>query len=233
MCSGQEARTGEDGSRTALACHGVLTMSTIDLIMSTATTSQLNDVLFGQTRGRILALLYGTPDQQYYIRQIARHVGTSPGNVQRELETLREIGLIERSTIGNVVLFQANPKHPVFREIRALIAKTAGSFHVLRTALEPLAPRISFAFVYGSVARGEEDASSDVDLMVVGKVTLDELLAHLTPVEEILGRSINPTVYSLREFKSKLQADNHFLRSIVRGKNVFLIGAENDLRKVG
>jgi predicted nucleotidyltransferase len=201
--------------------------------MSTAAKRRLNDVLFGQTRGRILALLYGTPDQPYWMRQIARHVGTSAGNVQRELETLTAIGLIERSTVGNVTLFQANSNHPVFREIRALITKTAGSFHALRIALEPLAPRISFALVYGSVARGEEDASSDIDLMVVGRVTFDQLLTQLKPVEEILGRSINPTVYSLREFKLKLRAGNHFLRSIIHGKNVFLIGDEDEFRKNG
>jgi predicted nucleotidyltransferase len=194
----------------------------------TQRTKQLNDVLFGQTRGRVLALLYGKPDQPYYMRQIARHADTSVGNVQRELETLTEIGLIERSTVGNMVFFQANRKHPVFLEMRALVAKTIGSFHALRTALEPLASRVSFAFVYGSVARGEEDASSDIDLMVVGKVTIDEVLTRLKPVEQILSRSINPTVYSLREFKSKLQARNHFLSSVMSGKYVFLTGDENE-----
>jgi predicted nucleotidyltransferase len=189
---------------------------------------QLNGVLFGRTRGGVLALLYGKPDQPYYMRQIARHIGVSVGNVQRELETLTEIGLIERSSAGNMTFFQANTKHPVFAEMRALVAKTTGSFHLLRTALEPLSAKITFAFVYGSVARGEEGASSDIDLMVVGKVTMDDVLACLKPVEEILGRSINPTVYSLREFKAKLQARNHFLSSVMSGKHVFLVGDEDE-----
>lgn len=97
----------------------------------------------------------------------------------------------------------------------------------------PLTDRISIAFVYGSIARGEENSESDVDLMIIGNVTLDEILAHITPVERDLGRSINPTVYSLQEFKSKLRDGNHFLKSVVRSKNVFLIGDEDELRKVG
>jgi uncharacterized protein len=193
---------------------------------------QLNDVLFGQTRGSVLALLYGKPDRPYYMRQIARHADTSVGNVQRELETLTEIGLIERSTVGNMVFFQANRRHPVFLEMRALVAKTTGAFNTLRAALEPLASRITFAFVYGSVARGEEDASSDIDVMVVGKVTIDEVLTRLKPAEETLSRSINPTVYSLREFKSKLQARNHFLSSVMSGKFEFLTGDEDELDSV-
>jgi uncharacterized protein len=193
---------------------------------------QLNGVLFGRTRGHILALLYGKPDQSYYMREIARHAGTSVGNVQRELETLTEIGLIDRSTVGNMVFFQANRKHPVFLEMRALVAKTTGSFQTLRVALEPLASRITFAFVYGSVARGEEDASSDIDLMVVGKVSIDEVLTRLKPVEEILSRSIYPTIYSLREFKSKLRVGNHFLSSVLNGKRVFLAGDEDEFNDV-
>jgi hypothetical protein len=218
------------------ACHdwrGDLILSTIDLNMSTAATSQLNDVLFGQIRGRILALLFGNPDQRFFGRQLARMVETSVGNVQRELETLSELDLIQRSTTGHQVYFWANKDHPVFPEIRSLIAKTAGIFQQLRVALGPLAPRLNFALVYGSVARGEEDATSDVDLMVVGKVPMDEVLEAVTPVEKTIGRSINPTVYSPREFKAKLEGGNHFLQSVMKGKNVFLIGAENDLSKVG
>jgi uncharacterized protein len=192
----------------------------------------LGDLLFGQTRGRILALLYGTPDQSFFVRQIARRTSTSVGAVQRELETLTDFGLIDRSNLGSQVFYQANRSNPVYAELHSLVAKTSGIFHLLRSSLAPLVPQISFAFVYGSLARGEETAASDVDLMVVGDVTLDELLPRLAPVEQDLARPINPTVYSLKEFKSKLRAKNHFLSSVARGKNVFLIGDEDELRKV-
>ena len=193
----------------------------------------LGDLLFGQTRGRILALLYGMPDQAFFTRQIARQVGTSVGTVQRELETLSQIGLIERSATGMQVFYQANRDHPAYAELRSLIAKTAGTFHLLRSALAPLVKKIAFAFVYGSMARGDENGASDVDLMVIGDVSLDEMLMQLATAERDLGRSINPTVFSLKEFKSKLKAGNHFLKSVMRGEKVLLIGDENELGKMG
>jgi predicted nucleotidyltransferase len=195
--------------------------------------SALGNLLFGQTRGGVLALLYGHSGQTFYMRQISREIGASVGAVQRELETLSNIGLIERSDSGHQVYFHANRAHPVFTELKALVAKTVGVFHQLSSALTPLAQRISLAFVYGSMARQDEKASSDVDLMVVGDVTLDEVLAQLAPVERAIGRSINPALYSVNEFKAKLQSGNHFLRSVLRSETVPLIGEINELGKVG
>ena len=210
----------------------VLKKSTIVLEMRTEST-QLGDLLFGQTRGRILRLLFSHPDQTFFVRQIARETGISVGSIQRELETLSQVGLIERSKSGHQVYYQANRSHPVFSEIHSLVAKTVGVFQLLASALAPLAKRIMQAFVYGSIARGEESAQSDIDLMVVGEVTLDEILAQLAAVEPLIGRTINPTIYSSKEFKTKLQSGNHFLRSVMQSEKVFLIGAEDDSRKVG
>lgn len=194
--------------------------------------STTGDILFGQTRSRVLALLFGAPEQTFFVRQIARSIETSVGSVQRELETLAAVGLVHRTTIGRQVFYRANRKHPAFAELRSLLAKTAGIFEVLRSALTPLEERISSAIVYGSVARAEDTAESDIDLMVIGDVTLDDLLTQLEGAERILGRPINPTVYSAKEFRTKLQRGNHFLKSVVRGKNVFLIGDEDELAKV-
>jgi predicted nucleotidyltransferase len=200
--------------------------------MSTQFAS-LRDLVFGQTRGKLLALLFGTPDESIYVRQIARQIETSPGSVQRELALLTDAGLILRSVLGSQVFYRANREHPAFTEIRALLAKTAGIFQVLKTALEPLAARIEFAFVYGSVARGEEKASSDIDLMVVGAVSLDEILDAVGPLEKSLRRPVNPTIYSLQELKERIRAGNHFLRSLATNKKVFLIGDENGFREAG
>jgi uncharacterized protein len=193
----------------------------------------LGNLLFGQTRGRILALLYGIPDHSYFVRQISRQIGTSVGSVQRELEALTAVGLIGRSTIGRQVFYQANRNHPAYGEVKSLVAKTNGIFYLLSSALAPLAERISFAFVYGSIARGDDNTGSDVDLMIVGDVTLDEILQQLTTLERDLGRPVNPTVYSSQEFSAKLQEGNHFLNSVLRGKKVLLIGEENELDEVG
>ena len=209
----------------------VLILSTIVLGMSTH--NGLADLLFGRTRGAILALLYGRADQSFYTRQIAREVDGSIGAVQRELENLSKVGLIVRKALGSQVFYQANRDAPVFREMHALVNKTIGIFSVLRSALHPLAKRVLVAFVYGSVAREQETAQSDVDLMVVGKATLDEILSRLYAVEKSIGRPINPTVYSVEEFKSKLASGNHFLTAVLRGQKIFLLGDEDELRKVG
>jgi uncharacterized protein len=198
-----------------------------------STHKGLADLLFGRTRGAIFALLYGKADQSFYTRQIAREVDGSVGAVQRELENLSKVGLIVRSSVGSQVFYQANRDAPIFREMHALVNKTIGVISVLRSALHPIAKRILVAFVYGSVAREEETAQSDVDLMLVGKATLDEVLSRLSTVEKSIGRPINPTVYSLLEFKSKLASGNHFLNVVLKGQKVFLLGDEDELRKVG
>jgi len=198
-----------------------------------STTTGLSDLLFGRTRGAILALLYGRADQSFYTRQIAREVDASVGAVQRELENLSKVELIVRKSVGSQVFYQANRDTPIFPEMRALVNKTAGVFSVLRSALHPLSKQIVAAFVYGSLAREEESAQSDIDLMVVGNASLDQVLSRLSKVEKGIGRPINPTVYSVAEFKSKLATGNHFLTAVLEGQKVLLLGDEDELRKVG
>jgi len=190
-----------------------------------------SNVLFGQIRGKVLALLFGWPDNAFYVRQIARHVHASVGAVQRELEKLAAADLLVRTSIGNQVFYQVNRQNPVFPEMRALVNKTVGLFNVLSSSLEPLSQRIVAAFVYGSMARQEERAGSDIDLMIIGNVGLDDVLARTSPAETTLGRAINPTVYSMNEFKKKLAAGNHFLSRVADGDKVLLIGNEDDLGK--
>ena len=180
-----------------------------------------------------MALLYGRADQSFYTRQIAREVDASVGAVQRELENLSKVGLIVRKSVGSQVFYQANRNAPIFREMQALVNKTVGIFSILQAALRSLSKRIVVAFVYGSVAREEETTQSDIDLMVVGKATLDEVLSRLSPVEKSIGRPINPTVYSVAEFKSKIASGNHFLNAVVKGQKLFLVGDDDELGKVG
>ena len=195
-------------------------------------STALSAVLFGQIRGAVLALLYGHADKSFYVRQIARHVNASVGAVQRELEKLAQVDLIVRTAVGNQVFYQVNQLSPVFAEMRTLVSKTVGIFNVLCSALEQLADRVTIAFVYGSVARQEEKSESDVDLMIIGCVELDDVLARLSDVETTLGRAVNPTPYSEDEFKKKLGEGNHFLNAVVKGDKVFLIGNEDELRKM-
>ena len=194
--------------------------------------SALGELLLGRTRSRLLATLYDKPDTHFFVRQLARHIHGSAGTVQRELTTLTSVGLIRRNNHENQVLYQANPDHPIFAELHSLLAKTNGVYSMLGEELMSLSRDIEFAFVYGSFARGEEKAASDIDLMVIGEVTLDDLLARLSPIEKSLSRPINPTVYSRQELRSKIQADNHFLRAIQNAPLVFLIGDEHEFREI-
>ena len=199
--------------------------------MSTATS--LADLMFGRTRGAILALLYGRADQTFYTRQIAREVAASVGAVQRELENLTKVGLVIRTALGSQVFYQANRDAPIFSEMHSLVNKTVGIFTMLRSALRPLSTQVAVAFVYGSVARQAETAQSDIDLMVVGKASIDDVISHLASVEKNTGRPINPTVYSVSEFKAKVADGNHFLRAVLKDPKVFLLGDEDELGKVG
>jgi len=194
--------------------------------------SPLSDVLFGQIRSGVLALLYGWADKAFYVRQIARRVNASAGSVRRELEKLAAVDLIVRTSVGNLVFYQANQRHPTFPEMRALVNKTVGMFNTLHSALEPLSNRARVAFVYGSIARQEERAESDIDLMIIGDIELDDVLVRLQKAETALGRAVNPTVYSIHEFERKLEEGNHFLNAVLDGKKVFLIGNEDELREV-
>jgi uncharacterized protein len=195
--------------------------------------SGLSQLLFGSTRSGVLGLLYGRADQSFYLRQISRHVQASTGALQRELKQLADAGLIVRKPLGNQVFYQANRESPVFGEMRALVTKTVGVSDVLYHALSPLAKKIAVAFVYGSVARQEEKAESDVDLMILGTASLDEVVTRLSRAEKVLGRSVNPTLYPPPEFKSKLASGNYFLRSVLKGEKLFVLGNDDELRKMG
>ena len=188
--------------------------------------------LFGRTRSALLALLFGHPDEPFYLRQLARTLNAGNGAVQRELRHLTELDLIVRSHRGNQVVFQANRRSPIFREIKSLVAKTVGVRDILRSALAPLASEIPIAFVYGSVARQSERANSDVDLMVLGNPSFTQVVSAIGPAQKALGREINPTVFPVSEFQSKLAAKNHFLHSVMADKKLFVLGSEDDLAKL-
>jgi predicted nucleotidyltransferase len=117
--------------------------------------------------------------------------------------------------------------------LKCILTKTVGIGDVVRQALQPVTDRVRTAFIYGSVAEGAETASSDIDLMVIGDVGFGEVVACLSPVETTLGREINPTAYPPSEYAMKLKAKNHFLTSVLRGKKIFVIGDEHELRRLG
>lgn len=212
----------------------VTNLSTIVPRMGTeASRSSLSAALFGQTRRAVLALLYGHPDEAYYLRQIVRATGLGLGAVQRELRRLSAAGILRRSVRGRQVYYQANRECSLFSELKSLVFKTVGVGGVLRSALLPLAAKIDVAFIYGSLARGDEGAGSDVDLLIVGEASFDDVVSAVSSAQETLAREVNPTVYAPSEFRAKLAAGHHFLTSVMREKKTFLIGDERELARLG
>lgn len=201
--------------------------------MTTITVNDhLTETLLGKTRRSILSLLYGHADETFYLRQLVRVTGGGTGAVQRELKALAGAGIIRRIEKGRQVYYQANAQCAVYPELKSLIMKTAGMSDALKQAMLPLSERIRIAFIYGSVAHGSESRESDVDLFVVGDVTLAEVVETLSPIQLTLNREINPTVYPVEEFRAKQAAGHHFIKSVLEGNKVFLIGDENDLAKL-
>jgi predicted nucleotidyltransferase len=192
-------------------------------------TDNLSRTLFGKTRRVVLSLLYSHIEDAFYLRQIVRTAGAGLGAVQRELKQLSDAGIIQRFVRGHQVYYQANPRCPIFAELKNLVVKTIGVGAALQAALAPLADRIDLAVIYGSIARSEEHRESDVDVLVVGKVTFAEVVSSFSEVQKTIGREINPTVYPLSEFRSKLAAGHHFLNTVLRGPMLFLIGEKRDL----
>jgi uncharacterized protein len=192
-------------------------------------TATLGSVLFGKTRAAVLTVLYGHPEEEFYLRQLARVAGGALGAVQRELQQLAEVGLLTRRQRGRQVFFQANRACPVYPEVKGLLLKTAGVADRLKRALGPLREAIRVAFIYGSLVNGEPGPESDVDVLIVGEVGFGEVVSALRTAQEQLGRDINPSVYRPGEFQHKLASHHHFVSALLSAPKVFLIGDEHEL----
>lgn len=174
------------------------------------------DALFGRVQQRVLGLLYGNTESSYYVNEIIRLSGMGTRSVQRELAKLEDAGLVTVTRQGNQKHYRANPDSPIFQELRSLILKTVGLVDVLRAALEPMAKHIAAAFVYGSVAKGEDTSSSDIDLMVLSdSLTYADLFAVLEEATQALGRPVNPAIYTLEEFQKRRVQDSAFVRRVM------------------
>ena len=188
----------------------------------------LGDALFSKTRQKVLGLLFGKPDQSYFTNEIIRWAGLGKGTVMRELERLCAAGLIIQTVKGNQTHYQANPHSPIFQELAAIVRKTFGVGDVIKAALAPLQSQIIQGFIYGSIARGEATASSDIDLMLVGSdLSYGQIMERLAPLEETLARSINPTLYTPQEFAAKQSAGNAFLQRVMAQDCITLWSEKN------
>ena len=188
--------------------------------------------LFGKGRRRVLAALFSRPDQPRYLREIIAVAGVGQGQVQRELAQLHRAGLVLREKRANLVYYRPNPEAPIYEELKSIAFKTFGVADVLRDALQPLTHKIEVAFIYGSVARGEETARSDIDVLIVGGVKFSEVTLAFAPAQTQLRRDINPGIYKRTELQARLRERGGFAERVLTGGKVFLIGGENDLGKL-
>jgi predicted nucleotidyltransferase len=203
-------------------------MGMIKPIMSTNHTSShsvIADALFSKVRQRVLSVLFGAPDRSFYTNELIGLVQSGSGAVQRELTDLADAGLLTVRKQGNQKHFQANAASPVFAEMRGLVLKTMGLADVLRAALAPLATQIGQAFVFGSIAKQQDTAESDVDLLVVSDTLgYGDVFAAVEGATHTLGRTINPALYSVADFHARLQGDNAFIQRVMEQPKIWLIG---------
>ncbi|HEV8553595.1 MAG TPA: nucleotidyltransferase domain-containing protein [Casimicrobiaceae bacterium] len=192
----------------------------------------LASLLFGAYRRDVLALLLLHPETSLHVREIGRATGKTPGTLLRELNHLADEGVLIRRPVGNQVHFQADTRCAIYDDLRNLLKKTVGIVDVLREALTPLADKIHIAFVYGSIARGDERAGSDVDLMIIGDVEFADVIEALADAQDALRRQINPNLYPAREFRRKVAAGEPFLKRVLAEKKLFVIGGHDELGKL-
>lgn len=189
------------------------------------------DALLPIVRQEVLSATLMQPKRWWYLSDLALHLNRSPSSLQRELSQLAGADILETRREANRTYYRANPDSPLLPELTGLIAKTVGIADVARHALRPVAKHIDWAFIYGSMARGEEVANSDVDLFVVGEAKLADLGRPLKNVEKQLGRPVNPSVFPRPEFLAKLRAGQHFVHSVVAGDKLFLVGDPREFAK--
>ncbi|WP_285426238.1 nucleotidyltransferase domain-containing protein [Pseudomonas sp. efr-133-TYG-103a] len=185
------------------------------------------DALFTITQQRLLGLLYGHPERSFYTNEIRRWAQVGTGSMARELARLQAAGLLTATRQGNQVHYQANPANPVYEELLAIVRKTFGIADHLRLELLPFADRLQRAFIYGSIAKGTANTSSDIDLMLIGEgLRYSEVMERMMPLEEILGRTINPTLYTPADWQAKFDAGNSFVVRVSQQEKIDIIGSD-------
>ena len=191
----------------------------------------LERLLSSKVKAAVLHLLFREEGRELHVRELARQGDLSEGTVRQELARLAGLGVVTARRSGNRMYYRAEASHPLYPELRGLVVKTSGLVDVLRSALQ--GPGIQVAFVFGSVAAGTDRAESDVDLMVVGSISLRQLTRRLSGATESLGRELNPYVMTEAELAGKASLRDHFITTVLASPRLFVIGGERELEAVG
>lgn len=193
--------------------------------------NMLAELLSSQGRAEIFRLLFASANRELHGRELERQSGLADATVRQELKKLTRLGVVAARQDGNRTYYHANVAHPLYPDIRNLVLKTSGLTDVLGEALGQ--ENIEAAFVFGSIASGTETAASDIDLMVIGTITLRQLGKRLSGIATKLGREINPHVLMLEEFARRKKERDHFITSVLDTPRLFVIGSEDALGKLG
>lgn len=193
--------------------------------------NSLAELLTSRARAEIFRLLFSGRGEELHVREIERRSGLNESTIRQELRKLVRLDLVHSRRDSNRVYYRAKTGNPLYPDIRNLVLKTSGLADVLSSALQD--KRIRLAFVFGSIARGNVKAGSDVDLMVIGELGLRNLSGLLAGVEERIGREINPHVLQEDEFRKRLRAKEHFVTSVMESPKIFIIGSKDELEAVG
>ncbi|MFO7553300.1 MAG: nucleotidyltransferase domain-containing protein, partial [Haliea sp.] len=186
--------------------------------------------LFSRTQQSVLGLLFGQPGQSFYTNEIIKKSGGGSGAVQRELSRLMRSGLVTVTRIGSQKHYQANPDSPLFTELCSILTKTVALVEPLKAALEPFLPKIELAFVFGSVAKGEDTASSDIDLMIISdSLTYADVFPALEKASVGMGRAIQPSLYPREELCKRINTNNAFVTRVLAQPKIWVIGRESEL----
>ena len=196
--------------------------------------NSIADALFTKSQQKVLGLLYSKPDKSFYTNEIMRWAAMGRGTISRELDKLVGAGLLTVSRTGNQNHYQANSNNPVYGELVAIVKKTFGIGDQIRQALLLFDDQIELAFIYGSISKGTDKASSDVDLMLVGRsLNYGDIMDVLIPLEESLQRTINPTIYTKSDLVTKIEQGNSFVTRVMEQPKIMIKGAIDDFGKSG
>lgn len=193
--------------------------------------NMLSEILSSKIRAEVFRLLFGMNKASLHMREIERKSGFSIGTVQRELKKLVELDLIIKKKDGNRIYYEANKDNPLYQDICNVTQKTVGLIHILHESLIKN-KEIEFAFIFGSIGAGKENSKSDIDLMVIGNLGLRNVVSLLSGISEKTGREVNPHIFWTTEFKKRIQSNDHFITNVVNSKKIFIIGQEDEFRKL-
>jgi predicted nucleotidyltransferase len=178
--------------------------------------------LRSKARQRLLAYYFTNPTARHHLRGLADRLSLDPSNLSRELRRLEREGLFRSEVSGRQKYFQLNREYPLFDEVRSIVAKTIGAAAVIAQSLKAI-EGIEEACLYGSFARNQQDASSDIDVLVIGTPRGEALAEAVRKLERQLGREINYTVLTRKEFRSRRARKDAFLENVWHNKRLSLI----------